>query len=306
MQQAYGVNQISFGGVTGNGAGQTIAIVDAYNDPDIVTDAGTFNTQFGLQQFNVSGGPTFKVVNENGGTSLPANSSTDGWDIEESLDVEWAHSIAPEANIILFEANSNSYNDLLTAVSTAADTTGVSVVSMSWGGGEFSGEQSIDSVFTTPAGHQGVTFTASTGDDGTPADYPALSPNVVAVGGTSLSIDSSGDYQGESAWSDTGGGISQLESQPTYQVGKVNGLSTTHRTVPDVAMDADPNTGVYVLDSFSGGWFQVGGTSLASPMFAGLVAIADQGRRFRAREPSTAPRKRSPRSTTCPPPTSTT
>jgi hypothetical protein len=278
MQQAYGVNQISFGGVTGNGAGQTIAIVDAYNDPDIVTDAGTFNTQFGLQQFNVGGGPTFKVVNENGGTSLPANSSTDGWDIEESLDVEWAHSIAPQANIILFEANSNSYNDLLTAVSTAADTTGVSVVSMSWGGGEFSGEQSIDSVFTTPAGHQGVTFTASTGDDGTPADYPALSPNVVAVGGTSLSIDSSGDYLGESAWSDTGGGISQLESQPSYQVGKVNGLSTTHRTVPDVAMDADPNTGVYVLDSFSGGWFQVGGTSLASPMFAGLVAIADQGR----------------------------
>src|SRR5580692_7954363 len=278
MQQAYGVNQISFGGVTGNGAGQTIAIVDAYNDPYIVTDAGTLNTQFVLQQFNVGGGPTFKVVNENGGTSLPANSSTDGWDIEESLDVEWAHSIAPQANIILFEANSNSYNDLLTAVSTAADTTGVSVVSMSWGGGEFSGEQSIDSVFTTPAGHQGVTFTASTGDDGTPADYPALSPNVVAVGGTSLSIDSSGDYQGESAWSDTGGGISQLESQPTYQVGKVNGLSTTHRTVPDVAMDADPNTGVYVLDSFSGGWFQVGGTSLSSPMFAGLVAIADQGR----------------------------
>ncbi len=278
MQKAYGVNQISFGGVTGNGAGQTIAIVDAYNDPDIIADASTFNSQFGLQQFNVSGGPTFKVINENGGTSLPGNSAVDGWDVEESLDVEWAHSIAPEANVILFEANSNSYGDLLQAVSTAAATPGVSVVSMSWAGGEFSGETSIDSVFTTPSGHAGVTFTASTGDSGSPSGYPALSPNVVAVGGTTLSIDSSGNYLGESAWSDGGGGISQFESQPSYQVGNVNGTSTTHRTVPDVAMDADPNTGVYVLDSYSGGWFQVGGTSLSSPMFAGLVAIADQGR----------------------------
>jgi hypothetical protein len=278
MQQAYGVNQITFGNVTGNGAGQTIAIVDAYNDPDIISDAGSFSSQFGLQQFNVSGGPTLRVLNENGGTSLPANSAQDGWDIEESLDVEWAHSIAPEANIILFEASSNSYGDLLTAVSTAADTPGVSVVSMSWGGGEFSTEVTADSVFTTPAGHQGVTFTASTGDDGSPAAYPAVSPNVVAVGGTTLSIDSSGDYLGESAWSDTGGGISEFEAQPSYQVGNVNGTSSTHRTTPDVAMDADPNTGVYVLDSYSGGWFQVGGTSLASPMFAALVSIADQGR----------------------------
>jgi hypothetical protein len=149
---------------------------------------------------------------------------------------------------------------------------------MSWAGGEFSDETAVDSIFTTPAGHQGVTFTASTGDDGTPAGYPALSPNVVAVGGTTLSIDSSGDYLGESAWADGGGGISQVESQPSYQVGNVNGTSSTHRTVPDVAMDADPNTGVYVLDSYSGGWFEVGGTSLSSPMFAGLVSIADQGR----------------------------
>jgi hypothetical protein len=278
MQQAYAVNQIAFGGVAGDGTGQTIAIVDAYNDPDIISDASTFNSQFGLQPFNVSGGPTLQVLNENGGASLPGNSGKNGWDVEESLDVEWAHSIAPKANIILFEASSNSFGDLLQAVSTAAHMSGVSVVSMSWGGGEFSGQTSADSFFTTPSGHQGVTFVASTGDDGTPADYPALSSNVVAVGGTSLSIDSSGDYLGESAWSDGGGGISAVESQPSYQVGKVNGTSSTHRTVPDVSMDADPNTGVYVYDSFSGGWYQVGGTSLSSPMFAGLVAIADQGR----------------------------
>jgi hypothetical protein len=278
MRQAYGVNQISLGGVAGDGTGQTIAIVDAYNDPDIVSDASSFNTQFGLQQFNVTGGPTFKVLNENGGTSLPANSSVNGWDVEESLDVEWAHSIAPEANIILFEANSNSFSDLLQAVSTAANTTGVSVVSMSWSGGEFSTEASADFYFTTPSGHQGVTFLASTGDSGSPSGYPALSPDVVAVGGTTLSIDSSGNYLGESTWSGSGGGISSFESQPSYQTGKVNGTSSTHRTVPDVSMDADPNSGVYVLDTFSGGWFQVGGTSLSCPMFAGLVAIADQGR----------------------------
>jgi hypothetical protein len=278
MQQAYGVNQIAFGSVAGTGAGQTIAIVDAYNDPNIISDTAAFDSQFGWQQFNVSGGPTLKVLNENGGTSLPGNSSVDGWDIEESLDVEWAHSIAPQASIILFEAASASYNDLLTAVSTAAATPGVSAVSMSWSGGEFSTETTADPVFTTPSGHGGVTFLASTGDSGSPSGYPALSPNVVAVGGTTLSIDSSGNYLGESAWSGSGGGISQVEAQPSYQVGNVNGTSSTNRTVPDVAMDADPSTGVYVYDSFSGGWFQVGGTSLSCPMWAGLISIADQGR----------------------------
>ena len=278
MRAAYGVNQIMFGNTAGTGAGQTIAIVDAYNDPNIIADANSFSSTFGLPQFNASGEPTLQVLNETGGTSLPSNSSPGGWDIEESLDVEWAHSIAPQANIILFEANSASYFDLLSAVQTAADYAGVSAVSMSWGGGEFSGETSYDSTFLTPSGHQGVTFLASTGDDGTPAGYPALSPNVVAVGGTSLDIDSSGDYLGESAWSDGGGGISQVESQPSYQTGKVNGTSSTHRTVPDVSMDADPNTGVYVLDSYAGGYYQVGGTSLSCPMWAGLVAVANQGR----------------------------
>ena len=278
MRAAYGVNSIMFGNTAGTGAGQTIAIVDAYNDPNIVSDASTFNTRFGLQQFNVSGGPTLQVQNETGGTSLPTNSTAGGWDIEESLDVEWAHSIAPQANIILFDANSASYFDLLSAVATAAATPGVSAVSMSWGGGESSSETGYDNYFLTPSGHQGVTFLASTGDSGTPAGYPGLSPNVVAVGGTSLNIDSSGDYLGESAWSSGGGGISQVESQPSYQSGKVNGTSSTHRTVPDVSMDADPSTGVYVLDSYAGGYYQVGGTSLSCPMWAGLVAIANQGR----------------------------
>jgi subtilase family serine protease len=278
MQAAYSVNAISFNGTPGTGAGQTIAIVDAFNDPSIVSDLTTFNNQWGLQQFNVSGGPTLKVLNQTGGTTLPANATAGGWDVEEALDVEWAHAIAPQANIILFEANSNSFADLQAAVSTAAGSTGVSVVSMSWGGGESSSETSMDSTFLTPNGHQGVTFLASTGDNGSPAGYPAYSPNVVAVGGTTLDINSSGTYIAEGAWSGTGGGISTVESQPSYQVGQVNGTSSTHRTVPDVAMDADPNSGVYVLDSYGGGWFQVGGTSLSTPMWGGLIAIANQGR----------------------------
>jgi hypothetical protein len=280
MDAAYGVNAISFNGTVGNGAGQTIAIVDAYNDPDIISDANSFSSQWGLQQFNVSGGPTLKVLNETGGTSLPANASPGGWDIEEALDVEWAHSIAPQANIILFEANSNSDADLFKAVDTAAASAGVSVISMSWSGGESSSETSLDSNFVTPNGHQGVTFLAATGDSGSPSGYPAYSPDVVAVGGTTLDINSSGQYLGEGAWADTGGGISVYESIPSYQsaLNGVNGASKTNRNVPDVAMDADPNSGVYVLDNYDGGWFQVGGTSLATPMWAGLISIANQGR----------------------------
>jgi hypothetical protein len=277
MRTAYGVNLVSFGPVAGTGAGQTIAIIDAYNDPNIIADATAFNQQFGLQAFNVAGGPTLHVVNQNGGTSLPVNAGGSGWDLEESLDVEWAHSIAPQANIVLYEANSSGFSDLFTAIQTAAAAPGVSAVSMSFGSSEFSQQALFDSVFTTPSGHSGVTFLASTGDSAAPGDYPAFSSNVVAVGGTSLNINSGGNYVSESAWSDGGGGISQVESQPAYQQGKVNGTSSTRRTVPDVSMDADPNTGVYVLDSYEGGWFQVGGTSLSSPMWAGLVSIADQG-----------------------------
>ena len=279
MDDAYGVNLISFNGTAGNGAGQTIAIVDAFNDPDIISDTATFSTQFSLPQFN-AGGPTLKVLNQTGGTSLPASAAPGGWDVEESLDVEWAHSIAPQANIILFEATNNSSGNLYAAVSTAADYAGVSTISMSWGGGEYSGENSSDSIFTTPSGHQGVTFLVAAGDSGDIPGYPSESPNVISVGGTSLTLNSNGSYNTESAWSDGGGGVSAYESQPSYQVGKVNGLTTTRRATPDVSMDANPNTGVYVLDSFyvSGSYLEVGGTSLATPMWAALISIADQGR----------------------------
>jgi subtilase family serine protease len=290
VQTAYGVNLISFNGIVGNGAGQTIAIVDAYNDPNIVTDTATFNTRFGLPQFN-SGGPTFQVLNENGGTTLPMNTNTTvgDWDLEESLDVQWVHSMAPEANVILFESTTANDPDMDQAEVTAAGWPGVSVISNSWGEGEFSGENTEDQYFQTPTGHQGVTFLASAGDSGSPAGYPAYSPYVVSVGGTNLQIQSSGAYISESVWNNnngwaTGGGISTQEALPYYQdnLNGINGASTTNRNVPDVSADADPDSGVYVYDTWNegqgGGYFQVGGTSLASPLWAGMIGIVNQGR----------------------------
>jgi subtilase family serine protease len=170
VQTAYGVNLISFNGTTGDGTGQTIAIVDAYNDPTIVNDTAAFNTRFGLPQFNVPGGPTFQVLNQAGGTTLPMNTNTSvgDWDLEESLDVQWAHSMAPKANIILFESNTANNSDMYHAEVTAAGWTGVSVISDRWSTGEYLGETTDDSNFLTPSGHQGVTFLASAGDSGTP------------------------------------------------------------------------------------------------------------------------------------------
>ncbi|HZW33685.1 MAG TPA: hypothetical protein VFF52_23390, partial [Isosphaeraceae bacterium] len=140
-------------------------------------------------------------------------------------------------------------------------------------------ETSWDSSFQTPTGHQGVTFVAAAGDGGSPGVYPAFSPNVVAVGGTTLSLNSEGSYQGETAWSSSGGGVSSVEPEPAYQQGV---QSTGFRTIPDVAFDADPSTGVAVYDSYdntgAGPWETIGGTSLAAPSWAALIAIADQGR----------------------------
>jgi hypothetical protein len=263
VAHAYGFDQISFGGVTGDGTGQTIAIVDAYNDPSIATSLANFDRQWGLPD------PVFTKVDQNGGTNYPANNS--GWALEIALDVEWAHAMAPGANILLVEANNNSYANLFTAVNYAANS-GASAVSMSWGSGEFFGETSFDATF---AAASGVSFLVSTGDNGAPGGYPAYSPYVVAVGGTNLVADSQGNYISESGWSGSGGGISTQEAQPNYQSGTVT-QSSTQRTIPDVAYNA--GAGIYVYDSFRGGWFSVGGTSAGAPQWAALVAIANQGR----------------------------
>jgi hypothetical protein len=273
---AYGFNSVTLSsGIKATGAGQTIAIVDAYNDPNIANDLNVFDQQFGL-----SAPPSFKVVSQTGSTSaLPATDA--GWATEISLDVEWAHAMAPGANILLVEANSSSLTDLLAAVHYAGSAQGVSVVSMSWGGSEFSGENSYNSDFVTPTGHRGVTFVAASGDQGSFSgpEWPASSAYVLSVGGTTLNLSSSNTISSETGWSGSTGGASLVEGRPGYQ----NNVQTSNsRTSPDVAYNADPNTGVAVYDSlnYQGyvGWQEYGGTSEGAPQWAALIAIADQGR----------------------------
>ena len=278
---AYGIGGISFSGVAANGAGQTIAIVDAYNDPDIKSDLAAFDSHYGI-----SAPPSFTVDN------LGATTTNSGWAVETSLDVEWAHAIAPEANIVLVEAPSASVSALLNAVTSASELPGVSVVSMSWGTSEFYGEWADEGIFTTPAGHTSETFVAASGDSGawSGPTFPSVSPNVLAVGGSSLTLGSGTSYGSETGWSDSTGGFSGLDNDfryslpiPSYQVSTLNaaGLDYGVRTTPDVSFDANPNTGVAVYDSVpydgSSGWLDVGGTSAAAPAWAGLVAITDQG-----------------------------
>ena len=283
IQNAYNINLISFSGgkISGTGQGQTIAIVDAYNDPNITADLAAFDKQFGL-----AAPPSFTVDN------LGATTTDAGWALETSLDVEWAHAIAPEANIVLVEAGNASLANLFNAVSFASQQPGVSVVSMSWGTNEFVGESAYNSLFTTPAGHANVTYVAASGDQGawSGPEFPSVAPNVLAVGGTTLTLTASGSYGSESGWSGSTGGFSGLdtgffsyESEPSYQTSTLEsvGLSYGVRTTPDVSFNADPNSGVSVYDSVSydgqSGWFTVGGTSAAAPAWAGLVAITDQG-----------------------------
>ena len=270
IRNAYAFNQIQFNGVSGDGSGQTIAIVDAYDDPNIASDLAVFD-----QTYGIAAPPSFEKVYASG--SRPATDA--GWSGEIALDVEWAHAIAPGANIVLVEANSANLGDLLAGVNVARKMPAVSVISMSWGGSEFSGEASYDQDLTTPAGHQPMTFVAAAGDQGGSTIWPAVSPNVLTVGGTSLYL-VGGNYSTEAAWSGGGGGVSSFENEPAYQ----NAVqSSGQRDVPDVAYDADPSTGFTVYDSVSSrttpsGWIVVGGTSAGAPQWAALIAIADQGR----------------------------
>jgi hypothetical protein len=267
-------DQVTFSdGTTGDGTGQTIAIIDAYNTPTIQNDVATFSSQFNLPQMDgAAGDPTLTVAHFSNG----ATDSSGLWELETALDVEWAHAIAPMANILLVQAASEHCDssgvptDLLAAVDYAAQQPGVVTVSMSWGYGEFPAETSADFHFTTP----GITFVAASGDRGAPPLWPAISPNVVAVGGTSLSLDDAGNYSAERGWSGSGGGVSAYESKPAYQ-SKVT-QSTTNRTSPDVSYNVDPNPGVAI--SYNGAWIVAGGTSAGAPQWAAPLAIADQGR----------------------------
>ncbi len=264
IRDAYG-----FSGLQADGTGQTVAIVVACGSPTIAADLDTFSSTYGLPS------ATLNIINVSG----QYNSCPDaGWAFEASLDVEWVHALAPGATIDLVIAPSNYFTDLFTAVQYAAQTLQARVVSMSWAGNEFSGEaHSFDKLLINP----GTVFIAASGDSGSGAQYPAASPNVVAVGGTSLYLEpDTGTLKfPEVAWEGSGGGPSKFEAVPKYQ--KTFGVSgATKRCIPDVAFAGDSYTGVLVYDSnydpANYVWWVAGGTSLATQCWAAIVALADQ------------------------------
>jgi subtilase family serine protease len=253
------------------GAGRTIAIVSAYDDPSAESDLGVFSSQFGLPACTTANGCLTKV-DQTGGTSYPQTDAN--WALETSLDVQWAHAIAPGAKILLVEANTGDLSNMLVAEDYAK--TRAQYVSNSWGGPEASDETTTDSHFQQP----GVSFFAAAGDTGLPATYPSASPNVISVGGTTLNF-SGGSFSSETGWSSGGGGCSQYEtadpaqsSFPGYAQANCGGK----RATPDVSLDADPASGVSIYDSTAvqgaTGWFKVGGTSAATPMVAARSAAA--------------------------------
>ena len=267
---AYGFNQIP-----NHGAGVTIALVDAFKDPNIASDVAFYASYFHLAPCNLT------VV-------VQGSVEGQGWDLEESLDVQQACALAPAANIVLVEAASSSYTDLLTAVATATQSPyNATVVSMSWSGGD---EPSLDSDFNNITNSMGqpVTFIAATGDSGHGTGWPSTSPYVIAAGGTSLVLSTGTplpnplelNYGHESAWSGSGGGIDSGETEPSFQVTACAGFSPNgHRCVPDISSDANPGTGVPVYDTYSyHGWVQVGGTSVATPDWGTFFTLVNSAR----------------------------
>ena len=278
------------------GGSNTIAIVDAYDDPSAPGDLAWFSLQFGVPLSL----PQFQVIWANTSNSSCAGSlgmgvpmdTTGGWELEEASDIEWAHAMAPKATIYLVEACSNSdidfeqaglvANNLVQCGQTEIDpntfvlgtcpagSTGKGEVSMSWGADEFAGETSYDSVLTTP----GVVYLAGAGD--TPGvAYPCTSVNVVCVGGTTLRRNpTTFNFIQEAAWVLSGGGMSTYEPKPSFQSGVPN------RAVPDISFDADGYTGVWVYDTFPVEglyyyeWLILGGTSISTPAVAGIVNAA--------------------------------
>jgi subtilase family serine protease len=265
---------------------QTIAIVDAYDDRNIRGDLTTYDSTFGIPDLPTcatptSGGACFAKVNQNGvAGSYPSSNS--GWDLEIALDVETAHQTCQSCKILLVEASSSSSANLDSAEDTAYRL-GATEISNSWGTtSEYAGEVAENSAHFN---HPGVAITVAAGDNGyNKFGFPAASPDVIDVGGTTLTVNNSnGNYSwaGESTWSGSGSGCSAYFPAQNWQTSALNWTLTgcSSRGVADVAADADPNTGAAVYDSVKyygqTGWFQVGGTSLASPLIAAVYALAD-------------------------------
>lgn len=252
--------RVAYGLPSSGGAGTTIAIIDAYNTSTVQADLAFFSNYFNLPTPNLEIRP------------MATNLGTDtGWAQETCLDVEWAHAIAPDAKILLVEAVNNTRSSLLSAINYATSRSDVVAISMSWGGDEppsrgYYNYAYYDSQLTS---NYGTVFFASAGDNGTQVLWPASSANVVAVGGTTLNLNTDGTVISETAWNESGGGISTYEPRPSYQTSY--GLSYPKRAVPDVSYDANPSTGVSVYCNSS--WYKVGGTSAGAPQWAAIHAL---------------------------------
>ncbi len=258
LQSAY-----ALAGATGTG---TIAIVDAYDDPNAENDVNVYRAQYGLSACTTANG-CFKKVGQTGTSALPkANAS---WSQEISLDLDMASAICPNCKILLVEATSNSFANLSAAVDRAA-LLGANAISNSYGGSEYSSEVSDQSHYN----HPGIAITVSSGDNGYGVEFPAASQYVTAVGGTHLVRSSTTRGWTETVWSGAGSGCSAYITKPTWQLD----AGCSRRTVSDVSAVADPNTGVAVYDSYAyrgaSGWMVFGGTSVAAPVIASVYVLA--------------------------------
>ncbi len=244
-----------------SGGHGTIAIIDVGADTTIENDLATFDKQFGLAPCTTANKCFEKHM-------MDSSAKDQGWGLETALDVEWAHAIAPDAKILLVQAKTASGTNLMNAVDYARNRSDVTAISMSWGGDEFSDEANLDSHFTSP---YGATFFASSGDEGAGAEWPAASPNVVAVGGTHLTFAKNGTVLYETAWSGSGGGVSKYEKAPSYQIGYNIPKAKGMRSIPDVSLNADPDSGYSVFKGTR--WSTVGGTSGSAPVWAAIQSL---------------------------------
>lgn len=257
-----------------------IAIVDAFDNPYAATELATFSTAYGLPKAKF-----FKVyANGNGSCTVPPFNA--GWGLEESLDIEWAHVMAPSATIYLVEACSNSYTDLIYAEYVAGSlvaSKGGGDITNSWSSGEFAGETAYDPYFFYYYWNH-ISYFASAGDAGCGSQYPSSSPWIVSAGGTTVNRDGSGNFANEACWAGSGGGSSTVETwSDTYTQSNMGAwadyqypiFGKSSRQTPDISFNADPASGVVVYDcAYASGtcyYYRVGGTSVSSPALAGIV-----------------------------------
>ncbi len=270
LRGAYGLEAAA----SSRGSDMTVAIVDAYDDPNAEVDVNAYRTQSNIALLNSAGGPTFTKVGQDGSSSLPSPNAS--WAQEISLDLDMVSAICPNCSIVLVEANSASYSDLAAAVNTAARL-GAAAISNSYGGPEI--DPSAASEIAAAYDHDGVAITASSGDSGYGVSSPASFATVTAVGGTTLQVNSDNSRGLETAWSGAGSGCSAYSPRPDGQTGLIADSGVcANRVVADVSAVADPMTGVAVYDTYglgrNAGWLTFGGTSVGAPIIAAIYALA--------------------------------